>query len=316
VTPPKATAVTALLTHPACLAHAMPPGHPESPVRLQAVLDALAGDAFRALKRIRAPRARLGALARVHDRAYLRSLFAAMPAEGFVLVDNDTALSPGTREAVLRAAGAGTHAVDLVMSGEAQNAFCAVRPPGHHAEPARAMGFCLLNNVAVAAAHARAAFALKRIAVVDFDVHHGNGTEKFLTGEAGCFYGSTHQAPLFPGTGKTSSETANGSQVVNHPLEPGAGSLAFRPAFEDVLSRLSRFRPEFIFISAGFDAHRDDPMAQLKLEEADFAWATERVCEIAAKTCHGRVVSTLEGGYDLASLARSARAHVQALMAA
>jgi acetoin utilization deacetylase AcuC-like enzyme len=321
VTASRSAATTAFLTHPACLGHQTPPGHPESPARLQVVLDALAGDEFRGLKRVRAPRARLGALARVHDRSYIRALLAAIPETGFVRIDSDTALSPGSGEAALRAAGACVQAVNLVMAGEVHNAFCAVRPPGHHAGPARAMGFCLINNVAVGAAHARAAFGLERIAIVDFDVHHGNGTEAFCAANEGYFYGSTHQSPFFPGTGKQADPQeaqaeGAGTLIVNRPLEGGAASAAFRAGFTDILLQLSRFRPDFIFISAGFDAHRDDHMAQLKLEEADFAWATEKVCEIAAKSCQGRVVSTLEGGYDLASLARSVRAHVEALMAA
>ena len=305
-------AVTALVTHPACLAHEPPPGHPERPARLEAVLEALSGDDFRALRREKAPRVRLGALARVHSRPYIKALLASLPKSGFAMVDSDTGVSPGSREAALRAAGAVVRAVDLVMSGEVRNAFCAVRPPGHHAEPARAMGFCLFNNLAVGAAHARAAYGIGRIAAVDFDVHHGNGTQAAFSADARLFYGSTHQSPLFPGTGKESA----GGNIVNFPLPPGSGSAAFRDAFGRVLRRLVRFRPEFIFISAGFDAHRDDHMAQLKLDESDFAWATEKVCDIAARSCQGRVVSTLEGGYDLPSLARSARAHVQALMAA
>jgi acetoin utilization deacetylase AcuC-like enzyme len=198
------------------------------------------------------------------------------------------------------------------MAGEVDNAFCAVRPPGHHAEAGRAMGFCLFNNVAIGVAHARAAYGLKRIAIIDFDVHHGNGTQALFGSDPDVFYGSTHQSPLYPGTGKGSE---NG-HVVNKPLEPGTAGATFRHAFADILKALKRFKPEFIFISAGFDAHRDDPLAQLKLEDADFAWATEEVCLVADKICGGRVVSVLEGGYDLPALARSARAHVQALMTA
>jgi acetoin utilization deacetylase AcuC-like enzyme len=198
------------------------------------------------------------------------------------------------------------------MEGEVDNAFCAVRPPGHHAEAARAMGFCLFNNVAVGVAHARAAYALQRVAVIDFDVHHGNGTQALFAADPGIFYGSTHQSPLYPGTGKE----AGNAHIVNRPLDPGAAGPSFRHAFADIVQALRRFEPEFIFISAGFDAHRDDPLAQLKLEDADFAWATEQVCAVADEFCQGRVVSVLEGGYDLPSLARSARAHVQALMTA
>jgi acetoin utilization deacetylase AcuC-like enzyme len=303
---------TALITHTACLHHEPPPGHPERPARLQAVLDALQGNEFCALRRERAPRARLGAVARVHSRAYIKMIFDNIPHSGFAMVDSDTGVSAGSREAALRAAGAVIRAVDLVIEGEIRNAFCAVRPPGHHAEPARAMGFCLFNNVAIGVAHARAAYGIKRIAVIDFDVHHGNGTQALFGDDPNVFYGSTHQSPLYPGTGKLAED----GHIVNRPLDAGAAGPAFRRAFGDILKALKRFRPEFIFISAGFDAHREDPLAQLQLEDADFAWATEEVCTLADKLCHGRVVSVLEGGYDLPALARSARAHVQALMAA
>ncbi|MCH8859129.1 MAG: histone deacetylase family protein [Proteobacteria bacterium] len=304
---------TALITHPACLRHEPPAGHPETPARLQAVLDALSGDAFHGLKRERAPRVQLAALARVHSRAYIKALFAQIPKEGFVMVERDTGVSPGSREAALRAAGAVVRGVDLVMAGKVKNAFCAVRPPGHHAEPGRAMGFCLFNNIAVGAAHARSRHGLRRIAIVDFDAHHGNGTQAAFGTDSEFFYGSTHQSPLYPGTGRQ-SESAN---ILNLPLEPGAGSAAFRRAFAQVLlPRLRRFKPEFVFVSAGFDAHRDDPLAQLKLDEEDFAWATDEVCALAGDLCAGRVVSTLEGGYDLPALARSAQAHVQAMLAA
>jgi len=303
---------TALITHAACLTHEPPPGHPERPARLQAVLDSLQGNDFSALRREKAPRARLGALARVHSRAYIKALFANIPEAGFAMVDSDTGVSPGSREAALRAAGAVIRAVDMVMAGEVDNAFCAVRPPGHHAEAARAMGFCLFNNVAVGVAHARAAHGLKRIGVLDFDVHHGNGTQAVFGADADVFYGSTHQSPLYPGTGKAEED----GHIVNRPLEPGTAGASFRRAFAEILKALKRFKPEFIFISAGFDAHRDDPLAQLKLEDSDFAWATEEACMVADKICGGRVVSVLEGGYDLPALARSARAHVQALMTA
>lgn len=292
--------------------HETPPGHPERPARLQAVLDALQGNEFCALRRERAPRARLGALARVHTRAYIKKVFDNIPHTGFAMVDSDTGVSPGSREAALRAAGAVVRAVDLIMSGEVRNAFCAVRPPGHHAETARCMGFCLFNNVAIGVAHLRAAYDLKRVAVIDFDVHHGNGTQALFAADPNLFYGSTHQSHLYPGTGRE----AGSGHIVNRPLEAGAGGEAFRRALGDILKALRRFKPEFIFISAGFDGHKGDPLAQLQLDDADFAWATEEVCAVADKFCDGRVVSVLEGGYDLPSLAGSARAHVQALMAA
>ena len=305
-------ATTALITHAACLAHEPPPGHPERPARLATVLGALAGDEFRGLRREKAPRALIREIARVHSRAYIKALLANIPKAGFAMVDTDTFVSPGSREAALRAAGAVVKGVDLVMAGEISNAFCAVRPPGHHAERERAMGFCLFNNIAIGALHARAAYGLKRIAVVDFDAHHGNGVQSAFVSDPDLFYGSSHQSPLYPGTGKSDE----GGHIVNVLLEAGASSAAFRRAFGEVIQSLAEFKPEFIFISAGFDAHRDDPLAQLKLEDGDYAWATEEVCDLAAKMCLGRVVSALEGGYDLSALARSVRAHVAALIAA
>src|SRR6266566_3867200 len=272
---------TALITHPACLLHELPSGHPERPARLKEVLSALEGAAFSALLRKPAPRADEESLTRVHSRDFIREILEAMPQSGFAQLDSDTIASPGTGEAILRAAGALVLGVDLVMSGEAKNAFCAVRPPGHHATPTRAMGFCFFNNVAVGALHAHAVHGLKRIAVVDFDVHHGNGTQDRFSRDANLFYGSTHQSPLYPGTGRA-DETGVAHNIVNVPLPPGAGGSEFRRAFESViLPALARFEPEFVIISAGFDAHRDDPLAQLRLDESDFAWATEALCAVA-----------------------------------
>ncbi|MEA2825376.1 MAG: hypothetical protein QOF03_1858 [Alphaproteobacteria bacterium] len=307
---------TALITHPACLLHEMPRGHPERPERLKEVLNALAGEPFGVLLRKEAPKADEDALARVHSRDFIREILDSIPQSGFAQLDSDTIASPGTGEAILRAAGAVLLGVDMVMAGEVKNAFCAVRPPGHHATPTRAMGFCLFNNVAVGALHARAVHGLKKIAVVDFDVHHGNGTQDMFTRDANLFYGSTHQSPLYPGTGRA-DETGVARNIVNVPLPPGAGGSEFRRAFELViLPALARFEPEFVIISAGFDAHRDDPLAQLRLDESDFGWATEALCALAERSCQGRVVSALEGGYDLDATARSAAAHVRALMAA
>ncbi len=307
---------TALITHPACLLHEMPRGHPERPERLKEVLNALTGEAFAQLLRKTAPKTDEDALARVHSRDFIREILDSIPQSGFAQLDSDTIASPGTGEAILRAAGAVVLGVDMVMAAEVKNAFCAVRPPGHHATPTRAMGFCLFNNVAVGALHARAVHGLKRIAVVDFDVHHGNGTQDMFTRDANLFYGSTHQSPLYPGTGRA-DETGVAHNIVNVPLPPGAGGKEFRRAFELViLPALARFEPEFVIISAGFDAHRDDPLAQLRLDESDFGWATEVVCALAERSCQGRVVSALEGGYDLEATARSAAAHVRALMAA
>jgi acetoin utilization deacetylase AcuC-like enzyme len=307
---------TALITHPACLLHEPPPGHPERPARLSEVLKILDGPDFALLLRKTAPEADMKSLVRVHDSDYVAEVLEAMPLSGYAQIDSDTIASPGTREAILRAAGAVVLGVDLVMSDEAQNVFCAVRPPGHHATPTRAMGFCFFNSVAVGALHARAVHGLKHIAVVDFDVHHGNGTQDRFTPDPDLFYASTHQSPLYPGTGSP-DETGIAHNVVNAPLRPGAGGPEFRRALErEILPALAAFGPELVIISAGFDAHRDDPLAQLRLDESDFAWATQSLCALAKQSCGGRVVSSLEGGYDLAATARSAGAHVRALMAA
>jgi acetoin utilization deacetylase AcuC-like enzyme len=307
---------TILYTHPACLGHEPGGGHPERPARLQSVLEALEADDFAGLERREAPRAELDQIARVHPRSYVDGILAVIPAEGHHGLDMDTIVSPGSGEAALRAAGALCAAVDAVMAGEADNAFCAVRPPGHHAEPQHAMGFCLFNNVAVGAAHARAAHGLSRVAVIDFDVHHGNGTQAMFWDEAGLFYGSTHQMPLYPGTGSPSERGAHGN-IVNLPLPPMAGSKEFRAAMTNVLlPAVRQFAPEFLLVSAGFDAHQGDPLAQLRFEDEDFGWATTELRRVAEDCCAGRLVSTLEGGYDLAALASSAAAHVRALMAA
>ena len=306
---------TLLLTHEACLAHDPGSHHPESPARLKAVLAALGEPAFAQLARREAPRATLEQIAFVHPGDFAKRLLAVVPQQGYAAIDADTVLSPGSGEAALRAAGACIAAVDAVMKGEAQNAFCAVRPPGHHAEPHHAMGFCLFNNVAIAALHARRTHKIERVAVIDFDVHHGNGTQAAFEQDGTMLYASTHQMPLYPGTG-AASERGVGN-IVNAPLRPMSGSEEFRKAFTNIiLPALDAFRPEFVIISAGFDAHRDDPLAQLMLVEGDYAWATERLVEVAKKHAQGRIVSSLEGGYDLDALAASAAAHVAALMAA
>ena len=306
---------TLLLTHEACLTHDPGPHHPESPARLEAVLSALAEPAFAKLVRREAPRASLEQIARVHPGDFPKRMLAAVPEKGYVAIDADTVLSPGSGEAALRAAGACIAAVDAVMKGEVQNAFCAVRPPGHHAEPRHAMGFCIFNNVAIAAIHARRKYGIDRVAVIDFDVHHGNGTQAAFEQDPALLYASTHQMPLYPGTG-AASERGVGN-IVNVPLRPMSGSNEFRKAFSTaILPALDAFKPQFVIISAGFDAHRDDPLAQLMLVEADYAWSTERLAEIAEKHAQGRIVSSLEGGYNLEALAKSAAAHVAALMAA
>lgn len=306
---------TLLFTHPACAGHDMGGGHPEQPARLAAVLDALEGPEFAELERREAPETTRDRLLLMHPGSYIDGLFAAFPAAGRVQVDPDTAVNPGSREAALRAAGGVVAAVDAVMKGEAKRAFCAVRPPGHHAEPDRTMGFCLFNNVAIGAAHAREVHGIQRVAVIDFDVHHGNGTQAMFENEPNLFYGSSHQMPLYPGTGQ-SSETGVAGNIVNAPLPTNAGPEDFRNAYRNVvLPALDAFAPELLIISAGFDAHRDDPLAQVNVDEDDYDWVTRELVQIACKHGDGRVVSALEGGYNLDALGRSAAAHVRALMA-
>ena len=304
---------TLLFSHPACLEHDPGRHHPEGPARLRAVFDALGDAEFARLERREAPEAMLEDLLRVHPRPHVERLLRAVPKSGHVGIDADTILSPASGEAALRAAGAVVAAVDTVARGEADNAFCAVRPPGHHAEPDRAMGFCLFNNIAVGALRARVAHQLQRIAVIDFDVHHGNGTQAAFEADDGLLYASTHQSPLYPGTG-SASETGVGN-IVNVPLRPMAGSSQFRAGMtQRILPALEAFRPELLLISAGFDAHRCDPLAQLLLDEEDYIWITEKLIEIAYRHAGGRLVSALEGGYDLAALGASAAAHIRVLM--
>lgn len=305
---------TALITHPACLEHVMPSGHPESPDRLRAVLAALDAPDFTSLLREQAPQATMEQIALAHPGDFAAALLARAPQQGFSFIDGDTPMSPGSGAAALYAAGAVVRAVDMVMQGTVRNAFCAVRPPGHHAESNRAMGFCLFNNVAVGALWARKKWKRKRLAVIDFDVHHGNGTQEIFQNDANLFYASTHQAPFYPGTGAM-HETGVAGNVVNASLPAGAGSDAFKAAMTTrILPAMDAFHPDMILISAGFDAHMQDPLANLWLEEEDFFWATQRIMAIADKHCAGRVVSVLEGGYDLTALAASVQAHVRALM--
>ena len=307
---------TLFYSHPASLDHDTGAMHPESPARFEAVLAALEAPGFAGLERREAPPVAPEQLARVHSEAYVEAVFKAIPETGHVNLDPDTIISPGSGEAARRAAGAVCAAVDAVAAGEADNAFCAVRPPGHHAEPARSMGFCLFNNVAVGALQARAAHGLERVAVIDFDVHHGNGTQAMFWGDAKLFYASTHQMPFYPGTGSVEERGVAGN-IVNVPLAAMEGSLEFRRAMSaTILPALRRFEPDFVLISAGFDAHESDPLAGLRLHEDDYTWATEELLAVARDSCDGRLVSTLEGGYDLHALAASAAAHVAALMAA
>ena len=305
---------TLLYTHPACLEHDPGRHHPEAAARLKAVLGALDDPKFAGLERREAPAAALDDLLRVHSLHHVEWILAAIPNSGRVAIDADTILSSASGEAALRAAGAATAAVDAVVAGEADNAFCAVRPPGHHAEPGRAMGFCLFNNAAIAAARACDVHGLDRVAVVDFDVHHGNGTQAAFAADGRFLYASTHQYPLYPGTG-AASETGVGN-IVNVPLPPMSGSGPFRLGVtRRILPALDAFRPQLVVVSAGFDGHRGDPLAQLMLEDSDFVWVTERLVEIALRHAEGRLVSTLEGGYDLANLGASVSAHVRVLMA-
>ncbi len=304
---------TLLYTHSACLDHDPGSHHPESPARLRAVLAALSGPQYAGLDRREAPEAAFDDVLRVHSRRHIERVLDAVPKAGHAAIDADTVLSPASGKAALRAAGAVAAAVDAVVAKEADNAFCAVRPPGHHAEPDRAMGFCLFNNAAIGALRAREVHGLDRVAVIDFDVHHGNGTQAAFEADDNLFYASTHQYPLYPGTG-AASETGVGN-IVNVPLRPMSGSGPFRLAMTGrVLPALDAFRPDLVLISAGFDAHRSDPLAQLMLEESDYTWVTGKLLEIAARHAEGRVVSTLEGGYDLAALGASVAAHVRVLM--
>ena len=291
----------------------MPEGHPERPDRIRAVEQVMEAEAFQTLLREQAPMVDLQEIAAAHPQEYIDALQDAAPSEGMVRIDADTAMSAGTWEAVMRGVGAAVYAVDEVMTGKVKNAFCAMRPPGHHAEKTRAMGFCLFNNAAIAAMHARAKHGAERVAVIDFDVHHGNGTQDIFWDQKDLFYGSTHQMPLFPGTGAT-DETGVGN-IFNAPLHPGDDGVAFRDAMDvRILPALEKHRPDLIIISAGFDAHERDPLANINLTEDDFAWVTRRLMDIADKQCDGRVVSVLEGGYDLMGLSLGVAAHVRALM--
>jgi acetoin utilization deacetylase AcuC-like enzyme len=305
---------TLLITHPACLDHLTPMGHPERPDRLRAIERMLETERFQTLAREQAPAASLDTIALAHPMDYIETIRDATPKDGLVRLDADTSMSPGSFEAALRAAGGATRAVDEVMGQSAANAFVATRPPGHHAETAVPMGFCLFNNVAIAARHAQSQHGAERVAIVDFDVHHGNGTQQIFWSDSSVMYCSTHQMPLYPGTGSVSERGAHNT-IVNAPLRPGDGGNEFRAALETViLPRLRDFRPDVVMISAGFDAHMRDPLANLNLLEPDFAWATQKLMEVADRSAGGRLVSVLEGGYDLDGLARSAAAHVTALM--
>jgi acetoin utilization deacetylase AcuC-like enzyme len=304
---------TAFLTHPACGAHDMGPGHPESPARLVAIRAALqAAGLLDHLRHYPAPLATRAQLERVHGAAHVDYLFGLSPTSGVEFIDGDTVMTPATLEAALRAAGAVVMATDLVLGGAVVRAFCSIRPPGHHAERDTAMGFCFFNNIAVGAAHALAA-GIARVAVLDFDVHHGNGTEDIFANDDRVLFCSTFQHPLYPHRARDNVQ----GRRVNTPLPAGTASPAFRSAvLRDWLPALDAFRPGLIFISAGFDAHREDPLGGLQLDDADYEWVTAKLVEVADRHCGGRIVSALEGGYHLKALGRSAAAHVRALLGA
>ncbi len=306
---------TLIYSHPSFFAHDTGGGHPESPLRLRAIDTVLKRSEFAALIRNEAPRASMEQLRLVHTQSHIDRVFELIPGKGedIVFLDPDTIVSEQSGEAALHAAGAGCAAVDALFAGKADNAFCAVRPPGHHAMPEAGMGFCLFNNIAIAAEHARKAHGIRRVAIVDFDVHHGNGTQAAFEHDRDVLYASTHQYPWYPGSGAP-NETGVGN-IFNVGLPSGSGSIEFRSAMQGkILPAVDRFKPELLLISAGFDAHRDDPLASLNLTEDDFAWITRQLLELADRHARGRVVSMLEGGYNLEALGESVAAHVAELM--
>ena len=307
---------TLLVTHPSGLDHLTPAGHPERPDRLRAIDQALSADSFQPLVRALAPEGTLDVVGLCHNEHYVDELRHIAPSKGLVYLDGDTSMSPGTWEAVMRGVGGAVAATDAVLSGTSDNAFVAVRPPGHHAEIGKPMGFCFFDNAAIAARHAQRNHGIGRVAIVDFDVHHGNGTQDIFWADPTVMYCSTHQMPLFPGTGAT-SERGEHDTIVNAPLASGDGSAKFRAAFDNlILPQLQKFAPELLILSAGFDAHRRDPLATLNLDAADFGWVTRKLMDVADASAGGKVVSVLEGGYDLQGLKESVAAHVTALMGA
>jgi acetoin utilization deacetylase AcuC-like enzyme len=306
---------TLVYTHAACLNHQPGPHHPESPERLKTVLDTLRATEFAALEWRDAPLGTLDQVRLIHSDDFIDEVAEIAPQRGYIPLDGgDTIMSPGSWEAVMRCVGAACAGVDAVLGGDASNVFCATRPCGHHAEPSRAMGFCIFNQAAIAAAYAYDVHKLERVAVVDFDVHHGNGTQAAFYDRPELFYASSHQSPLYPGTG-AAGETGVSHNIVNVPLPPGCDSALFRKRIEDdMLPAIRRFDPELLIISAGFDAHALDPLAGLRLEDVDFYWITHELARIADVTCDGRIVSILEGGYSMEGLAGGTRGHVRALM--
>ncbi len=304
---------TLYYSHPDFLLHETGYGHPESVDRLKAIDKVLAQPEFANLTRIAPPMGTVQQIELIHTVGHIQHIRDAIPVAGIHHLDADTVLSPGSGTAAYRAVGAVCDAVDRLLTDKADNAFCAVRPPGHHAEPNKAMGFCLFNNVAIAAEYARRHYQLKRIAIVDFDVHHGNGTQAAFSRQPEVLYASSHEMPHYPGTGYP-WETGVGN-IINAPLAAGDTGVEFREKYEDVIfPALNRFKPELLLVSAGFDAHKDDPLASIRLVEDDYRWVTQALMEIAGRTCKGRIISVLEGGYNLKALASSVAAHVKALM--
>jgi acetoin utilization deacetylase AcuC-like enzyme len=304
---------TQFLTHAAGLAHVTPRGHPEQVARLEAICAALRDPDFATLDRMLPPMADEAEILRCHSADYLERIMRVRPLDGWTQLDGDTFMAPGTWEAALRAIGGVNLAVDAVLAGEAVNGFVAMRPPGHHAERETAMGFCLFGTVGIAAKRALDHHKLDRVAVLDFDVHHGNGTQDLLWDEPRAMFVSSHQMPLYPGSGYANERGAHG-QILNLPLDPGSGGVEMRAVWEGALAQVADFKPNLILVSAGFDAHRADPIGGLNWTEADFAWITRLICDLAEDCCGGRVVSSLEGGYDLGALGASVAAHVRVLM--
>ena len=299
--------------HKACLRHEPGIHHPESPDRLRSIAAKLNVTDFENLHRFESPKIKLETIAMMHDPKYIDSVLKSIPERGSIQLDADTILSSGSGEAILRAAGGVCAAIDDVLKHDASNAFCGMRPPGHHAEFSQSMGFCIFNNIAIGARYAQRFHGIDKVAVIDFDVHHGNGTQHMFESDPSLFYGSSHQFPAYPGTGK-SSETGVGN-IVNVPLKPGSGSSLFRRAYiEIILPQLKKFNPDLLLVSAGFDAHIDDPLCNLNLETEDFIWVTRELMLVADECCDGRLVSTLEGGYNLNALADCVCAHLNALM--
>ena len=302
----------AYITHTDCLLHDVGQEHPESPARLRAIRDQLISSGMElVLHQYEAPAAKRQHLELAHDSDYITDIFTNAPHEGILMLDEDTFMMPHTLDAALRSAGAVVKAVDLVMSNEARSAFCAVRPPGHHAEHGRAMGFCYFNNIAIGAGHAMKTYGLERIAIVDFDVHHGNGTEEIFAKEPRVLFCSSFQHPFYPFSG----QDTQADHIINIPLDAGTRGPEFREMIEKHwLPALDQFKPQLMMISAGFDAHVEDDMSHLRLREADYGWITSELKELADKHCGGRIVSSLEGGYSLSALARSVTAHINALL--